>query len=222
MKKIKNIFLTGAFYENPTFIGFLGMCPTLATTNSLSKAVGMALATIIVLVLSNFFISLIKSITPAEVRIPVYVIVIATLVKTLELMLAGFVPSIYESLGVFLPLIVVNCIVLGRAEAFASKSNPGHAVIDGLGSGVGFLLALSLIGFVREFLGTGGIEFVSYFDSSVKWISFSVIPGEYVISLLTQPMGAFLTLGLLAGTITGIRMTISKRKANAAKLAAGK
>lgn len=167
MKKIKSIFINGAFKENPTFIGFLGMCPTLATTNSLSKAVGMASATIIVLVLSNLIISLIKNITPSEVRIPVYVIVIATLVKTVELLLAGFVPSIYTSLGVFLPLIVVNCIVLGRAEAFASKSNPGHAVIDGLGSGVGFLLALSLIGFVREFLGTGGIHFASYLDSSV-------------------------------------------------------
>jgi electron transport complex protein RnfE len=162
----KTIFKNGMFKENATFVSFLGMCPTLATTGSVSSAVGMGLATLIVLVLSNFFISLIKTITPAEIRIPVYVIVIATLVKVIQILLQAYVPSVYSSLGVYLPLIVVNCIVLGRAEAFASKNSVGKSLLDGIAVGLGFLGGLTLLGLVREVVGTGAISFASFFDDT--------------------------------------------------------
>lgn len=212
---MKKIFKNGILVENPTFIGFLGMCPTLATTKSLESAVGMALATILVLVLSNIIISLIKTITPSEIRIPVYIVVIATLVKSAELLIAAYVPSVYSGLGIYLPLIVVNCIVLGRAEAFAAKNSVGKSAIDGLATGIGFLLALSLIGFTREFLGTGAIQFNSFLDQTQSWIKFRAFDEKYALSLLAQPMGAFLTLGLLAGIITTIKLRKEDRQKRA-------
>ncbi len=219
MAKASKILKNGIFTENPTFVSFLGMCPTLATTTTLDKAVGMALATFIVLIGSNLIISLIKNFTPAEIRIPVYVVIIATLVKTTELLLHAYTPAVFDSLGIFLPLIVVNCIVLGRAEAFASKNTVWSSFLDAVGTGIGFLLALSAVGLVRELGGTGAIEFKSFFDNTQSWISFRLFDAKFAWGLLSDPKGAFLTLGLIAGTIGAINITTKARKAKKANLA---
>ena len=145
-KSVGSIVKEGIFTENPIFVGFLGMCPTLAVTKSLSSAIGMAIVTLIVLFITNTIISAIKGVVPKEIRIPIYIVVIATVVKAMELLLQAYVPSLFSSLGIFLPLIVVNCIVLGRAEAFASKNNLVSSIIDGLGMGLGFSFALTLLG----------------------------------------------------------------------------
>lgn len=216
--KNKEIMKNGMFIENPIFVSFLGMCPTLATTTSLQNAVGMALATIVVLIASNVIISLIKNIIPAEIRIPVYVIIIATLVKSIELLLAAYVPSVYTSLGIFLPLIVVNCIVLGRAEAFASKNNVGKSFFDGLATGLGFLLALALLGTLREVLGTGAINFTNFLDPTVTWIDITLFNSKYAWGLISNPKGAFLTLGTVAGIIGAIKYKRQDRIAAANKL----
>ena len=147
----------GIVKENPTFVLLLGMCPTLATTTSASNGLSMGLATMFVLICSNFVISCIKSITPDKVRIPVFVVVIASFVTVLQLLIKAYSPDIDKSLGIFIPLIVVKCIILGRAEAFAAKNNVLASVCDGIGIGIGFTLALTILGFVRELLGNGAV-----------------------------------------------------------------
>ena len=147
----------GIVKENPTFVLLLGMCPTLATTTSASNGLSMGLATMFVLICSNFVISCIKSITPDKVRIPVFVVVIASFVTVLQLLIKAYSPDIDKSLGIFIPLIVVNCIILGRAEAFACKNSPLASIFDGIGMGIGFTMALTLLGIVREILGAGSV-----------------------------------------------------------------
>lgn len=179
------ILNNGIVKENPTFVLLLGMCPTLATTTSAINGMSMGLATMAVLICTNFVISCIKSITPDKVRIPVFVVVIAAFVTILQMLIKAYLPDIDKSLGIFIPLIVVNCIILGRAEAFACKNSPLASVFDGIGIGIGFTMALTLLGAVREILGSG-----SCFDNTL-------LPESTNILLFVLPPGAFISLGFL-------------------------
>ena len=184
MSNAKIIF-NGIIKENPTFVLLLGMCPTLATTTSAMNGMMMGLATMVVLIFSNLVISSIRNYVPDMVHIPVYIVVIATLVTIVQMCLAAYLPDVNKSLGLFIPLIVVNCIILGRAEAFASKNDPVASMCDGLGIGLGFTLALTLLGICRELLGNGTV-----FD--VRLIS-----EEYGMLMFILPPGAYMTLGFL-------------------------
>ena len=174
----------GLIKDNPTFVLLLGMCPTLATTTSAIDGLSMGLATLFVLVLSNMVISAIAPVVPDKVHIPVYIVVIATFVTVLQLVMQAYVPGVYASLGLFIPLIVVNCIVLGRAEAFASKNGVIDSALDGIGVGLGFTLSLTVIGLVREILGSGSA------------FGFHFLPGDGILAFVMAP-GAFLVLGYL-------------------------
>ena len=174
----------GLIKDNPTFVLLLGMCPTLATPTSAIDGLSMGLATLFVLVLSNMVISAIAPVVPDKVHIPVYIVVIATFVTVLQLVMQAFVPGVYASLGLFIPLIVVNCSVLGRAEAFASKNGVIDSALDGIGVGLGFTLALTVIGLVREILGSGSA------------FGFHFLPGDGILAFVMAP-GAFLVLGYL-------------------------
>jgi electron transport complex protein RnfE len=175
-----SIFLNGFIKENPILVLILGTCPTLATTSSAANGLGMGLATTFVLLGSNVVISLIKSLVPDKVRIPAYVVVIATFVSVVEMVMQAYVPALYESLGIFIPLIVVNCIVLGRAEAFASKNSVGKSALDGLGMGLGFALALAVLGSIREVLGTGKIFGQVLYSDSYGMLLFVLAPGAFI------------------------------------------
>ena len=179
MKALK-IFLNGVVKENPTFVLLLGMCPTLGTTSSAINGMSMGLATMVVLVFSNFIISLIKNLVPNMVRIPAFVVVIASLVTILQMLITAYAPEVDKSLGLFIPLIVVNCIILGRAEAFAAKNNPLDSIFDGLGIGIGFTLALTLLGAVRELLGTGRVFDIALFPENYGALLFVLAPGAFI------------------------------------------
>lgn len=187
------ILMNGIIKENPTFVLLLGMCPTLGTTSSAINGMGMGLATMAVLICSNFLISCIKNIVPDMVRIPAYVVVIASLVTILQMVMQAFVPALYATLGLFIPLIVVNCIILGRAEAFAAKNGPIASIFDGLGIGLGFTLALTLLGSVREFLGTG------------KLFDVAILPEEYGMLIFVLAPGAFIALGFLIAIVNKLK-----------------
>lgn len=180
MNSIKYIW-NGIVKENPTFVLLLGMCPTLGTTSSAINGMSMGLATTFVLILSNLIISLIKDYVPDAVRIPCYVVVIATLVTILQMLMQAYVPDIYATLGLFIPLIVVNCIILGRAEAFAAKHGQLDSICDGIGIGIGFTLALTLLGGIREFLGTGGIFGLSLQGEDYGMLMFVLAPGAFIV-----------------------------------------
>lgn len=200
MSNLLKTFKNGIFDENPTFVQLIGMCPTLAVTTSLANGIGMGLSATVVLVMSNVVISLLRKLIPSKVRIAAYVAIIATFVTVIDLMLQAFVPSLSESLGIFIPLIVVNCIILARAEAFASKNGVIKSAADGLGMGLGFTVALSLISAIREILGAGTI------------LGFSVgISTPATVMIL--PPGGFLTLGLILGIINVIRNRKGGKKA---------
>lgn len=185
MSNSKISLLTGGFVKNnPTFVLLLGMCPTLATTTSALNGLEMGLATMFVLILSNIVISLIAPVVPDKVRIPVYIVVIATFVTVLQLLMQAYVPAVYETLGLFIPLIVVNCIVLGRAEAFANKNGVVDSALDGIGVGLGFTVSLTVIGIVREVLGSGSV------------FGWKFIEGDGILAFVMAP-GAFLVLGYL-------------------------
>ena len=171
MAKNWKLITDGLVKNNPTFVLLLGMCPTLATTTSAINGLSMGLATLFVLVLSNVVISLIAPVVPDKVHIPVYIVVIATFVTLLQLLMQAYTPAVYETLGLFIPLIVVNCIVLGRAEAFASKNGAGASALDGIGVGLGFTLALTVLGLVREVLGSG---------SAFGFNAFVMAPGAFL------------------------------------------
>ena len=187
------ILLNGIVKENPTFVLLLGMCPTLATTTSAVNGMSMGLATMFVLICSNIVISLIKNLTPDKVRIPVFVVVIASFVTLLQMCMQAYVPAVYKSLGLFIPLIVVNCIILGRAEAFACKNGPVQSLFDGLGIGLGFTIALTLLGAVRELLGAGSV------------FGFVLLPETCNILLFVLPPGAFITLGYLTAIVNKLK-----------------
>ena len=183
------IISNGIIKENPTFVLLLGMCPTLATTTSSINGMSMGLATMFVLICSNIVVSLIKNLTPDKVRIPVFVVVIASFVTILQMCLKAYLPEINKSLGLFIPLIVVNCIILGRAEAFACKNGPVASLCDGIGIGLGFTLGLTLLGTVREFFGAGSI------------FGFTLLPETYNVLLFILPPGAFISLGYLIAIV---------------------
>ncbi|WP_111708818.1 RnfABCDGE type electron transport complex subunit E [Lutibacter citreus] len=177
----KDNFLKGIVKENPIFVMLLGMCPTLGVTSSASNGLGMGVATMFVLIMSNIVVSLVKTQIPSKVRIPAFIIIIASFVTIVEMILEAFVPFLYEQLGIFIPLIVVNCIILGRAESFASKNNAISSLIDGLGMGLGFTLALTILGATREILGSGsifGFKFVP--DDANTFILFILPPGAFI------------------------------------------
>ena len=177
----KQNFLKGIIKENPIFVMLLGMCPTLGVTSSAFNGLGMGIATAFVLLMSNVVVSLVKTQTPAKVRIPAFIIIIASFVTIVEMVLEAFIPFLYEQLGIFIPLIVVNCLILGRAEAYASKNNVLSSVIDALGMGLGFTLALTALGSVREILGSGslfGLMFVP--EDANTFILFILPPGAFI------------------------------------------
>ena len=171
----------GILKENPTFGLVLGMCPTLATTTSAINGMSMGLATMFVLICSNVVISLLKNVIPDKVRIPAFIVVIATFVTIVQLVMQAYVPAIYATLGLFIPLIVVNCIVLGRAEAFAAKNSVGLSALDGIGMGLGFTLSLTLIGAVRELLGTGHIFNLPIINEHYGMLIFVLAPGAFIV-----------------------------------------
>ncbi|MDL2264833.1 electron transport complex subunit E [Parabacteroides sp. OttesenSCG-928-G07] len=183
----------GLIKENPVFVLLLGMCPTLGTTSSAINGMSMGLATMFVLICSNAAISLLKKLIPDQVRIPAYIVVIATFVTVVQMCMEAYLPALYASLGLFIPLIVVNCIVLGRAEAFAAKNNVIPSIFDGLGIGLGFTLALTLLGALRELLGTG------------KLFSFTLMPEEYGALVFVLAPGAFIALGYLIAIVNKLR-----------------
>ena len=203
-KTLKEVFTNGFFKQNPTFVQFLGMCPTLAVTKSVESALGMGAGVIFVLVMSNIAVSLIRNYVPREVRIPIYIVIIASLVTVLEMFMKAYVPDLAASLGTFLSLIVVNCLILGRAEAFASKNGPLKSAADGLGMAIGFTGGIVLIAFFRELLGAGSLTL---------WgdIGIDLIPEQYQISILVQASGAFLVFGILVAQINKIRISKEER-----------
>ena len=192
MNQLK-VLWNGVIKENPTFVLLLGMCPTLGTTSSAMNGMSMGLATMAVLIFSNLIISLIKNLVPDMVRIPSFIVVIASLVTILQMVIKAFAPEIDKSLGLFIPLIVVNCIILGRAEAFAAKNGPVSSVFDGIGMGLGFTLGLTLLGAVREFLGTG------------KIFSMTIFPDSYGALVFVLAPGAFIALGYLIAIINKLK-----------------
>jgi len=174
-------FLKGIIKENPVFIMLLGMCPTLGVTSSAFNGLGMGVATLFVLLMSNIVVSLVKSQIPSKVRIPAFIIIIASFVTIVEMVLEAFIPFLYEQLGIFIPLIVVNCLILGRAEAFASKNNLWSSIVDALGMGIGFVIALTVLGATREILGNGSLfdfKFVS--EDANTFILFILPPGAFI------------------------------------------
>ena len=183
----------GLIKENPTFVLMLGMCPTLGTTTSALNGMSMGLATTFVLICSNVAISLLKNLIPDKIRIPGFIVIIATFVTIIQMAMEAYLPALYDSLGLFIPLIVVNCIVLGRAEAFAAKNNPFASFCDGLGIGLGFTFGLTLLGIVRELLGSGAL------------FSLRIFPEEYSVLIFVLAPGAFITLGYLIAIINKLK-----------------
>ena len=192
------ILYNGIVADNPTFVLLLGMCPTLGTTSSALTGMSMGLATMGVLICSNVVISMIKNLVPSKVRIPAFIVVIATFVTLLQMLMEAYVPSLYAALGIFIPLSVVNCILLGRAEAFASRHSVGDSLFDGIGIGLGFTIALTILGAVREFLGTGCI------------FGASIYPEQYGALMFILAPGAFIALGLLVAAFNAIRTRTAK------------
>jgi len=200
----------GIVKENPTFVLMLGMCPTLAVTTSAVNGLGMGLTTMVVLALSNMIISAMRSIIPDKVRIPAYIVIIATFVTVMQLLLQGFLPTLYEALGIYIPLIVVNCIILGRAESYASKSSVILSLFDGIGMGLGFSVALTCIGAVRELLGAGEI------------FGFRVMPASYVpFSIFVMAPGAFFVLACLTAVQNKIKINGEKKGKDMSKIQSG-
>jgi electron transport complex protein RnfE len=215
----KSVFFNGLIKENPTFVLTLGMCPTLAVTTSAINGLGMGLTTTAVLVLSNMMISALRNIIPNRVRIPAFIVIVASFVTMVELLLEGFLPSLYDALGIYIPLIVVNCIILGRAEAFASKNPVIPSLFDGLGMGLGFSMALTIIGAVRELLGAG-----EFFGIPVINNVLSLLPGdvEYVpISIFIMAPGAFFVLAALTAAQNRIKRGMEAKGKDTSKIQSG-
>lgn len=199
MSKVLERLYNGIIKENPTFVLILGMCPTLAVTTSAINGLGMGLTTMVVLILSNMLISMLRKIIPDGVRIPAFIVVIASFVTVVELLLEGYLPSLYESLGIYIPLIVVNCIILGRAEAYASKNNVILSIFDGIGMGIGFTIALTLIGSIRELLGSGSV------------FGYAVLPASYEpLTIFILAPGAFFVLAFLIAIMNKINLLKGK------------
>lgn len=202
--------VNGILKENPTFVLMLGMCPTLAVTTSAVNGLGMGLTTMVVLALSNLFISLLRKVIPDKVRIPAFIVIIASFVTVAELLLKAYITFLYSSLGLYIPLIVVNCIILGRAEAYASKNGPVESLFDGIGMGLGFTVALTIIGAVRELLGVGEL------------FGFSVMPQSYVpCSIFIMAPGAFFVLAALTAIQNKVKLAGEKKGKDMSKVQSG-
>ncbi len=200
-KTASGTFLNGLFTENPTFTLMLGMCPTLGVTTAASNGIGMGLATTFVLVFSNLFISLLRKIIPDKVRIPAYIVIIASFVTMVDLFLQAYLPDLSKSLGSYIPLIVVNCIIFARAESFAAKNSPALALADGLGMGLGFTCSITLLSIVRELFGSGTI------------FGAQIMPAAYQpMDIMNKVPGGFITLGLMMILVNAIKKAISKRR----------
>lgn len=208
-KSLSGVFVNGLLNENPTFRLVLGTCPTIAVTTAAINGVGMGLAATFVLIGSNVVISLLRKVIPDKVRIPCFIVVICTFVTMIQMLMQAFLPSLYESLGIFIPLIVVNCIILARAEAFASKNGVLASAVDGAGMGIGFTCALTLIGSIRELLGTGGI-----FGMNILGAGYASNP---MLLFILAP-GGFITFGLLLGIINTITEKVAAKKAQKEEL----
>ena len=210
ISELSERFLNGVFKENPTFVLLLGMCPTLAVTTSAANGLGMGITTLVVLAMSNLFISLLRKVIPDKIRIPAFIVIIASFVTMVELLLNAYLPGLYKNLGLYIPLIVVNCIILGRAEAYAYSHSPLLSLFDGLGMGTGFTLALTIIGAVRELLGTGSI-----FD-------FRIMPKGYVpVSIFIMAPGAFFVLALLTAIQNKIKEIGERKGKDMSKIQSG-
>ncbi len=190
----------GIFVENPVFVLALGTCPTLATTTSAENAIGMGLSTLVVLALANLMISLLRKLIPDQVRMPAYIVVIASFVTMVDFLMEGFTPALYKQLGIYIPLIVVNCIIMGRAEAYAGKNGPISSFFDGIGMGIGFTVALFLIASFREILGAG------------TWLGMQVMPASFTpISIFVLAPGAFLVYGFLIALMNKLKIGVGRR-----------
>ena len=200
MNKYTERLYNGIIKENPSLILMLGMCPTLAVTTSMSNGIGMGLSTMAVLIFSNLIISLLRNVIPDEVRLPSYIVIVASLVTVTQLLIQAYAPGLYNALGIYIPLIVVNCIILGRAEAYANKNTPLLATLDGIGMGIGFTLALIVIGFLREFLGAGTI------------LGKTVIPAFEPIAIFVKAPGAFLIIGFIIAVMNAIGIKTAANK----------
>ena len=211
-------FLKGIIVENPLFVSILGTCPALATTKTVEAALGMGLLFTIVLICSNILVSLLRKLIPEEIRTPAYIVIIATFVTMVKMLTNAFLPDLYSTLGVFISLIVVNCIVLGRAEAYASKNNVFDSLIDALGMGVGYTLAIVIMAFFREFLGTGGFTIGQVFPFSEEPIEL-ILPNadSFKISLFQTPVGAFIVFAVILAVIAFVKNRKAELKANLAK-----
>lgn len=196
--------------ENPVFGLYLGLCSSLAITTNLDNAVGMGISVLLVLTVSNIVISLLRKLTPDEIRIPVYIVVIATLVKAVEMLIKAYAPAIDAALGVFIPLIVVNCIILGRAEAFASKNGIVASALDGLNMGVSYTLSIFVLSLIRQLLATGVLNMSNPFNDAVIF-DITIIPADFTIPMFSSPIGAFLTFALLAAGIAAINNRDQKK-----------
>lgn len=207
MKKYAADMYRGIIKENPTFVLFLGLCPTLALTNNLSNAVGMGASVVVVLAITNSIISLIRKLIPSDIRIPVFITVIASVVTILSMVMEAFLPSLFESLGIYLPLIVVNCIILGRAESFASENGVMDSFVDGIASGLGFLVGLSALGFTRELIGTGQVDM----------LRFRLIDANHAPTIFVESSGAFLMFGLIAWMINTNKLNKEQKEKERAR-----
>ncbi len=206
LERLKN----GIISENPTFVLMLGMCPTLAVTTSAINGLGMGLTTMVVLAMSNMFISLLRNIIPDKVRIPAFIVVIASFVTVVELLLKAYIPFLYDALGLYIPLIVVNCIILGRAEAYASKNDVISSLFDGIGMGLGFTMALTIIGSIREILGAGEL------------FGYAIMPESYVpCSIFVLAPGAFFVLAALTAIQNKIKIAGEKKGKDMSKIGSG-
>lgn len=216
MNRFEN-FKAGLIKDNPVFSLFLGICSTLAITTTVNNAIGMGVSVIIVLIMSNVIISCVRKITPDEIRIPVYIVIIATLVKIIQMLIQAYAPSLNTSLGVFIPLIVVNCIILGRAEAFASKNGVLDSALDGLGMGLGYTLAVLAMSFIRELISTGGIKVVNPFNEAQVWLNLHIIPEDFTVSIFGSSVGAFITFAVLAAAVGAYKQHVTAKEEPAAK-----
>ena len=213
---VRKNFLKGILTENPLFVSILGTCPALATTKTLEAALGMGLLFTAVLICSNILVSLLRKIISEEIRTPAYIVIIATFVTMVKMFTNAFLPELYSTLGVFISLIVVNCIVLGRAEAYASKNGVFDSLIDALGMGIGYTLAIMLMALFRELLGTGAFSFGAIF-TFIPYFKLQIIPVGYEISVFQNPAGAFIVFALILAFIAFIRNRKAELKANLVK-----
>lgn len=199
--------------ENPIFVSLLGMCPALAVTSTLETSIGMGLLVLFVLTASNIVISLVKNVIPAEVKIPSYIVIIATFVTIVRMVTQAYAPALFESLGIFIPLIVVNCLILGRAEAYASKNTVLDSAIDGIGMALGFMAALALIGLTREVFGSGGIGYGLYLPLPISGVLFENSMHLFNMGVLAGPAGGFMVIGIWLATFNYFRLKKEKRLA---------